>query len=234
MRYDDTTIVLPTYNEEKNIGELVKSLSSALPKVRILVVDDGSRDKTQQIVRGMAKKNSRVSYFNRSALHRPRGLTHSIVDGILMSKTENVIVMDADFQHPINKVPEIKKRLDRADELVVAVRVDVPGWELHRRIISRSLIYVGYGILVARGRTRSGDIFSGYFGVKRKFFDKIYQANKGRFVGEGYKVLFDLLKCLKDGSVRVGEVPYVFNVRKAGESKASIKQGIALFKSFVN
>ncbi|MDE1825230.1 MAG: glycosyltransferase [Candidatus Micrarchaeota archaeon] len=234
MRYNDTTIVLPTYNEEKNIGELVSSLVSALPKIRILVVDDGSKDRTAQIVRKIVVRNHGVSYLNRSAQHRPRGLTHSIVDGIMMSKTKNVIVMDADFQHPIDKIPEIKRKLDEGNQLVVAVRVDVPGWELHRKIISRSLIYLGYGILVVRGRIRSGDIFSGYFGVKRKFFREVYGPNRERFVGEGYKVLFDLLKCLKNGSVKIGEVPYVFNVRKAGESKASLKQGIALFRSFVN
>ncbi|MGI0141460.1 MAG: glycosyltransferase [Candidatus Micrarchaeales archaeon] len=232
-RYNDTTVILPTYNEGKNIGKLVSILLDSYPNISIIVADDGSEDSTQEVVRKISRLYKNVKLLNRSAKGLERGLTNSAVDGILMSSTKYAIVMDADMQHPPKIIAEIKKGLELGNALVVATRKEVPGWEMHRKIISKLLIGVAYVVLVSKGRARCKDIFSGYFGVDRSFFTKTYNKNKHRFVGRGYKILFDLLKCIND-SVRVYEVPFTFNVRTAGESKASAKQVIALFESFTS
>lgn len=234
MEYGDTTIVLPTYNEAKNIGKLVSALLNEYEEINILVVDDGSKDRTSVVVKKIGKFYKNVKFFDRSKEKRPSGLTNSIVDGITMSETKYVIAMDADFQHPIEKIGEIRQSLAKGNKLVIAYREKVPGWALYRKIISKSLIYVAYLVLVLRGKERSKDIFSGYFGVEQKFFARIVASHKNSFVGEGYKVLFDLLKCIRKGSIKIQEVPYTFNVRSAGESKASSRQVIALFKSFIS
>lgn len=234
MDYKDTTIVLPTYNEAKNIGKLASALLDKYPGINVLVVDDGSQDGTLTVVKKIGRLYKNVRSFDRATAKRPRGLTNSIIDGINLSGTKYAIAMDADFQHPVEIVSKIHEALERKNKLVVAVRAKVPGWALHRKIISKTLIYVAYAVLVIRGKERAKDIFSGYFGVERKFFVDIVSSHKKSFVGEGYKVLFDLLKCIKRGSIKMSEVPYTFNVRIAGVSKASSKQVIALFKSFVS
>ncbi|MEM3572230.1 MAG: hypothetical protein QW530_00690, partial [Candidatus Micrarchaeaceae archaeon] len=122
--------------------------------------------------------------------------------------------------------------LESGYDLAVAVRRTVEGWQFYRKLISKALIYVGYLILFVKGKSRCGDIFSGYFGIRRSLFLQIYNENKTRFVGEGYKILFDFLKCVDSGSIKICNVPYSFGLRKSGESKAGLKQGLAVIKSF--
>ncbi len=76
------------------------------------------------------------------------------------------------------------------------------------------------------------DIFSGFFGVRRDMFVDVYDKNRQRFVKEGYKTLFDFLKCVERGRLMIANVPFVFHIREFGKSKASTKQGIAVIKSF--
>ncbi|MEM3554870.1 MAG: glycosyltransferase, partial [Candidatus Micrarchaeaceae archaeon] len=216
--------------EEATIGLLIRYLIREYRGIRIIVVDDGSKDGTKKIVNRFSKRS--VEFFDRHAAHLKRGLTFSIIDGILRAKTKYVIVMDADLQHPPGKIKAIAKCLENGYGLAVATRRTVKGWQLHRKLISKILIYAGYFILSIRGKSKCGDIFSGYFGVKRSMFSYIYKKNKARFVGEGYKALFDLLKCIDKGSIKICDVPYAFGLRKAGGSKAGLKQGLALIKSF--
>lgn len=231
--YSDFTIVLPTLNEEGTIGTLIKELSRRCSGISVIVSDDGSTDGTKRIVTALGK-NSKVAFFDRKAKGLQRGLTASVVDGILNSKTRFTIVMDADLQHPPEVAKKVADMLKAGNGLVVAVRADVKGWELHRKLISKALITLGYGILAARGSERCSDIFSGFFGVNRRLFMETYNANERRFVGGGYKVLYDFLKCERRGSVKVAEVPYSFGLRKFGASKAGFRQGVLLFKSFLS
>jgi len=228
--FEEITVVLPTLNEKETIGKLINAILKNYHKIKIIVADDSSTDGTIGIVERISSKNRNVKLLERRG--KKKGLTASVIDGILASNTKYVIVMDADMQHPFEVIKEIKKKFDEGYNLVVATRASVKNWALYRKIISRLLIYIGYLVLYLEGSVRCGDIFSGYFGIKKELFENVYKANKKRFVGEGYKVLFDFLKCIKSKDARIAEVPYVFHVRSAGSSKAGVKQGIALFKSF--
>ena len=117
-------------------------------------------------------------------------------------------------------------------DLVVANRAKVTNWAAYRKIISRAFMYLGKIILFIGAKETCVDIFSGFFGIRREEFLSVYRKNKHRFVGEGYKVLFDFLKCIDRGTLKIGNVPFVFNIRHFGSSKASVGQGMALLKSF--
>jgi hypothetical protein len=93
---------------------------------------------------------------------------------------------------------------------------------------------MGNAVLRAQGSTTSSDIFSGYFGIEKKYAERIIRNNNKRFVGEGYKFLFDLLKCIPAGKTKIEEVPYIFKARLSGSSKAAIGQGVALLKSYLS
>jgi dolichol-phosphate mannosyltransferase len=230
--YSSFTIVIPTLNEAKNVRNLINSLLLRYKGVRIIIVDDGSKDDTQKLVREMQSRLKGIRLIDRSKkVHK--GLTVSVIDGILESKTKYIIVMDADMQHPLGKVKEIVIRLIEGKTLVVAVRKEFGEWSFYRKVISKSFMILGNCVLYIGGKERCDDIFSGFFGVERKVFSEVYRRNEKRFVRYGYKVLFDFLKCNRRGTLRIAEVPYAFMTRKYGTSKAGFRHGIALLRSFV-
>lgn len=227
--YSDTTVIIPTYNEVGTIGRLSGMLAKAYPGIRIIVSDDGSTDGTIGLVRRTSGKG--VMLLDRKGKGMERGLTGSVVDGILMATTKYVVVMDGDLQHPPEIVEKIRERLAGGRcKLVVGVRERVKDWALYRRLVSKSLIYACYLSLVARNSARCGDVFSGYFGCDRTWISSVIRANRKRYVMYGYKVLYDTLKCMRSDET-VCEVGYTFGARKEGASKAGPKQVAALIRS---
>ncbi len=232
--YSRFTIIVPTLNERGTIGTMIRRIQHEYYGARVIVVDDGSRDGTRGVVRSLEKTGRRVTLIDRQAEGKRRGLTASIIEGISRSKTRYFVVIDADMQHPLEKVRQIAKLLENGHDLAVAERESVTGWALYRKIISKLLILIGTSVLRGAGSATCGDVFSGFFGMRRSLFMRVYGGNRSRFVGYGYKVLFDFLKCVDNGSLRVGSVPYVFHARKHGRSKAGARQAVALLKSFAS
>lgn len=232
--YKDFSVIIPTLNEKRTIGELVRYILRNYRGCKVLVADDGSTDGTKMIVREISKGNKEVALIDRRALGSKKGLTFSVLDGIRRCRTKYAIAIDADMQHPPGKIEEIAARLSRGDDLVVANRASVTDWAPYRKMISKIFMYTGKIMLFIGAKETCVDIFSGFFGVRRDVFVSVYEKNRHRFVGEGYKVLFDFLKCVDRGALRISNVPYAFHIREFGASKASVKQGVALFKSFLS
>jgi dolichol-phosphate mannosyltransferase len=211
------TVILPTLNEEKNIGELVAEISRLCPSAIVIVADDGSRDSTLEIAKKagatvLDRKNEGV-----------KGITASVLDALEKVETLYFVVIDSDFQHPPEKICEIVSELEKGNDLVCARRESVPNWGLHRRIISLGADFLGKTRLTLLGNPVPRDIMSGFFGGRTEFVKASVQKNPKRFVGKGYKVLFDLVKGMKKGEVKIAEVPYVFGMRQRGTSKISMK-----------
>ncbi len=234
MQYNEFTVVLPTLNEGKNIAELISNLKKRYRGVSVIVADDGSKDNTVEEAKRMNKLYGNVKVIERKKLRRDKGLTASVIDGIKECRTKYAVVMDADLQHPYQVVGKIAERLYDGDKITVGIRAEVEDWPFYRKFVSKTLILVGYAVLFVRRSQSCGDIFSGFFGVERDFFLEVYSKNKGRFIGRGFKVLFDLLKCIRRNSVQASDVPYVFRNRKFGESKAGAGQVLDLVRSFVS
>ena len=234
LNYSQFSVVIPTLNEGKSIKVLISILLRSYPKIHITVVDDGSVDNTKTIVLGFAAKNSRISFIDRHSKGLTKGLTGSMIDGLRASNTKYVIFMDGDLQHPITVVGKIATQLGLGNEIVIATRKEFFNKILYRQIISSLFLKVGNVTLAIQRATKSSDAFSGFFGVKREFAMHQLERNKHRFVPEGYKFLFDLLKSTPKGVVKTSEISYLFRTRKYGSSKASLKQGVALIKSFLS
>lgn len=234
MGYSDFTLVIPTFNEEGTIGTLIRKVLAGYRGIKITVVDDGSTDSTKAIVEGLSLRNrGSVRFYDRKKLGRERGLANSMIDGLFGSRTKYVIFMDGDMQHPVHALAGIMSGLRKGGKIVVASRQKIYNPILYRHVISTVLTLMGTAILKAGGRATSSDIFSGYFGLEGGYARRKVKRNRGRFVGEGYKFLFDLLKSTPEGEVEIREVPYTFKARRHGSSKATLRQGVALIKSFV-
>lgn len=121
------SIVIPTFNEEGNIEILYSKLIETLTPLELdefefIFVDDGSQDRSLEIVKKLAIDDPRVKYisFSRNFGHQPAlkaGLDHAQFAG--------VVSLDADLQHPVELIPEMIEKWKNGAEVVYTKRKDV-------------------------------------------------------------------------------------------------------------
>ncbi len=199
---EEFSVVIPTLNEEDNIGEVIDAIKG-ISDPEIIVMDDDSRDNTRDEAR---KRDVKV-------IHRKekRDLSKSVVEGLKAASYDRVVVMDGDGQHPPKKVPEIAEKLEE-DGLVIGCREEVIGnWGLHRRLMSLGAELLVKTLFKSCRRTR--DPLSGFFGIDRDALDL------GKMSPRGYKILAEILVLT---GIRPQEVAYSFHQRQRGRSSIGI------------
>src|SRR5918997_5423368 len=120
------TLVIPTRNEADNVPRLVRELRESLSGIdyRVLFVDD-STDETPEVIRGLVEEDGRVALIHRGDAERHGGLSTAVTTGIeaFAGTSEYTCVMDADLQHPPEKVREMLEFAQSSDaDVVVASR----------------------------------------------------------------------------------------------------------------
>jgi dolichol-phosphate mannosyltransferase len=143
-------IIVPTYNEAENLPKLVSALFSlSLPDLNLLVVDDNSPDGTGNTAEALAAQSSgHIHVLHRSG---KLGLGSAYILGFqhaLSCGAEAVLQMDADFSHPIEKIPELIDSISGCD-FVIGSRY-VPGGELDKNWPFWRKALSGFGNLYAR------------------------------------------------------------------------------------
>ena len=210
----DLAVVVPTYNEKLNVDALVDRLELVLVGLNweVVFVDDDSPDGTADSLRALAQQRPHVRCLLRIGR---RGLSRAVVEGILSTSAPLLAVMDADLQHDEALLPSMLQKLeDEQLDVVVASRYVAGGsvgeWSRGRAQLSRLATRLVDAVI----GTGLSDPMSGYFVVRRTVFESAVR----RLSGEGYKILLDLLASAPS-KPRVGELPYTFRPRTAGESK---------------
>lgn len=214
----DLSIVLPTFNEAKNIVAVLEQLMARLDSVanlhyEIIVVDDDSPDRTWEKAEQVAEIFPQIVVVRRQT---ERGLSTAVIRGWQIARGRVLGVMDADLQHPPEVTEKLWSEIARGADLAIASRHveggGVSDWSLARRIISRCAQLIGLAIL-PEVTARVSDPMSGFFMISR-------EAIAGRELNPlGYKILIEVLG---RGKVRwISEVPYVFRERVEGASKVT-------------
>ncbi len=115
--------VMPAYNEGKNLGALVPQVLQALQalgsQVEIVLINDGSRDDTAQVIQTLCAAHREVVGIN---LSRNFGKEAALTAGIDAARGEVVVLMDSDGQHPVSLVAEMVKRWREGSDVVYAIR----------------------------------------------------------------------------------------------------------------
>ena len=212
------SLIVPTYNESKNIAEMIRHLTELLEgplrgDYELIVVDDDSPDRTWEIARSLTAQYPALRVMRRE---QERGLSSAVIRGWQIARGEVLAVIDADLQHPPEITLELWKEIERGADLTVASRHTGGGgvstWSLSRRVLSRGAQLLGL-MLLPGVLGRVSDPMSGYFMVRRA-------AIGGRTMSPlGYKILIEVIGRGKIGSIV--EIGYVFRERSEGESKVT-------------
>ena len=208
------SVIVPTFNERDNVTTLFRRLEAALAGVafEVVFVDDNSPDGTWEVVRALARDDSRVRCIRRIGR---RGLSGACIEGILASSAPCAAVIDADLQHDETQLPKMLKLLQGGEfDLVVGSRYIEGGsadsFNRQRAGASALATEVAKRVL----RVKIADPMSGFFMIRRDRFEQLAP----QLSTQGFKILLDIVATAR-GQLRVKEIPYTFGSRLHGESK---------------
>ncbi len=222
-RAPELAVIAPAFNERDNIPVLYERLTAALEGIpfELIVVDDNSPDGTAGVVKDMARRLANVRVIHRIGR---RGLSSAVIEGISASAAPYFAVIDADLQHDETVLPRMYAKAAAGADIVVGTRYAgegeaQSGFSAARAAGSRLATQLS-GLVTG---TRLSDPMSGFFLMRREVFDEVAPT----LSKEGFKILLDIIvsatrfRSRHDRELMIGEVPYRFRARQAGESKMS-------------
>jgi polyisoprenyl-phosphate glycosyltransferase len=126
------SIIIPAYNEEDAIAPVVDALRNLALDAEVIVVDDGSTDRTGEIAR----------LHGAVVVRHPanRGYGRSVKDGVQYARSDVIVVSDADGTYPIDKIPELIKKFDEGFDMVVGARQGSEYRESFFKMILRKIL----------------------------------------------------------------------------------------------
>jgi len=176
----DLTVLIPTFNEEDNVGRMIETVDSICRGAgiaeEILVVDDSSRDRTATVVRDLEKDRPNVHLLVRT---RNPGLSQSLYDGMIHAQADLVQCLDCDFSHPPEKIPVFYQNLkSEGYDMVIGSRYvtggEVVNWPFSRRFMSSGAALLGR-LLIPHVK----DSGSGFFAINRKILEDTALSPRG-------------------------------------------------------
>lgn len=213
----ELSIVIPIFNEEKNILPLTKKIIKTLKnyKFEITFVDDSSLDDSRKILKKLKKK---YLFFKPIFRSGKRDLSKSCISGIKKTKYSKILIMDGDLQHDPKYIPSMYEKLnDNKLDIVIGTRKlfepNNKGLSETRRYVSIFLIFC-FKIF----NIKTKDPMSGFF----MFDKKIYLKNQKFFFGKGFKILADFLINCKQ-TLKTQDVDINFNRRYNSKSKMNYR-----------
>jgi dolichol-phosphate mannosyltransferase len=215
-------VSLATYNERDNLAPLIWEVQKTLPSAAVLVIDDNSPDGTGRLADELAARNPSIH-----VLHRPGklGLGTAILAAMRYAMERGYdycINMDADFSHHPRYLPALVAGMDRHDVMIGSRYVPGGGtenWPLSRRLISRSVNALVRLLMRLHPRDCSG-------AYRCYRVSKLREARLDQMVSRGYSFQQEVLYRCRRAGCRLGEVPIIFENRRAGASKVNLHEAV--------
>lgn len=226
--HPDLSIIIPTFNEEENIQDTIQKISHTLRLTstlfEIIVVDDSSTDKTQQIVIDLIARRYPVVLVTRT---KDPGLSQSVLEGINRARGSVVVVTDADLSHDTTLIPSMYNEIKTNNfDIIIGSRYikggGIKDWPLKRRIISWGATFLSKILF-----PQITDPVSGFFAIKKDIV-----LHTPHIVPKGYKILLEFLGKCRWYTCK--EIPYIFQNRQRGHSKLKTSTMINFVKQLIN
>ncbi|NCQ40444.1 MAG: polyprenol monophosphomannose synthase, partial [Cyanobacteria bacterium] len=186
------SLVIPTYNESKNIPTIIQKLTQLLDsripqQYELIIVDDNSPDKTWEVALDLMPIYPQLRVMRRT---EEKGLSTAVIRGWQVAKGEVIGVIDADLQHPPETLLNLWEKIEQGADLAIGSRHveggGVSDWSATRRFLSRGAQTLGLVILPGV-IGRISDPMSGYFLVRRRC---LFGCTLSPL---GYKILIEVL-----------------------------------------
>jgi dolichol-phosphate mannosyltransferase len=220
----DLTVIIPTRNEAGNVEPLLERIGPVISNLsaEVIFVDDSTDDTPDVVLGARSGFSHAIRLIHREPEQRVGGLGGAVLEGMREAHGHWLIVMDGDLQHPPELFPKLfQKALDERLDLVLASRYCDGGksesFSVTRSILSRGSTYAAKALFPKRLH-HVDDPMTGFFLVRRSALNlDILHPN-------GFKILLEIVT--RTPNLRVGSVPFEFGERHAGESKASLREGM--------
>ncbi|MFA6236796.1 MAG: polyprenol monophosphomannose synthase [Bacteriovorax sp.] len=226
LPFNETLIIIPTYNEIDNVEKIVRTLFVLYPNISILIIEDGSPDGTTEAVRGLMKNYTNLSIIERKS---KLGLGTAYITGFkwaLERSYQYIFEMDCDFSHDPLQITDLLKEAIQND-LVIGSRykdgMRIVNWPLRRLILSyMASLYTRLitGIPVY-------DTTSGFKCFKRSALESL---NFEKIISNGYAFQLEINYKIWAKGLKIVEVPIIFYERRDGQSKM---ESIIIFEAMI-
>ncbi len=212
-------VVIPTYNENDNVKNIIEAVMKAEPRISVLIVDDNSPDGTAAIVKEMMKTCDKIHLLERPG---KMGLGTAYCDGFQYALDRGfdiIMEMDADFSHNPDDIPRFLKEIQDND-LVIGSRyksgVNVVNWPLRRLILS-------YGANLYTRIITGLPIFDATGGFKCFRAEVLSQIDLKKIKSNGYGFQIEMNYRLWKLGAKIKEISIIFIDRRSGVSKMNRK-----------
>ncbi|HJP19396.1 MAG TPA: glycosyltransferase [Nitrospinota bacterium] len=175
----DISVVIPIYNEAKNIRELydrlLASITSISPRYELIFIDDGSTDNSFKVLKDLRSKDKKISILK---FTRNFGQQSAVLAGFKRCQGKTIVQLDADLQNPPEEIPKLIRKLDEGYDIVSGIRKNRQDFFL-REICSSFLAFLVSKLM---GKNISLDI-SSFRVMRRSVIEKIKQCkDKSKFL----------------------------------------------------
>jgi dolichol-phosphate mannosyltransferase len=228
--FDQSLVIIPTYNEALNVHSMIERLFHLYPDISVLIIDDNSPDKTAGVVEGLQYQYPSLFLLKREG---KLGLGTAYLAGFkwaLARDFEYIAQMDCDFSHDPSDIKHLIDALRKAD-LAIGSRycgneMRTKDWPIHRlalSFIASFLFRIFTGMKVK-------DMSGGFKAFRKTTLEKINMKN---IVSRGYVFQFEINYKVHSLGCKIVEVPIIFYQRLLGVSKMNSGIMVEAIKVFI-
>lgn len=220
------SIIIPAYNESLRLGATLEAILAYAKQKRweweLIVVDDGSRDNTKEIVQAYIQKNSRVRLLENPG---NRGKGYSVRNGMLQGKGEILLFSDADLSSPIDEAEKLFMAIHNGADIAIGSRWLNPTLltrkqPIYRRVLSR-IFNISLRLVL---RLKFKDTQCGFKAFSRQSAQAIFPPQKVERWGFDPEIIYVAQRL----GFRIAEVPVRW-AHSAGTRLHPIRDGIHAF-----
>ena len=218
------SVIIPTYNEEKNIVNMAKAIRELYPDFYIFFMDDTSTDRSKELIEELNDPKTKLVTRDPN----DRGLAISCFQGIVECGTDYFMTIDCDFQHPPSALGDMYAKMEEGYDLCVGTRNDRFALGFVRWVGSWAFNIMADLYLFRLRKSITTDVMSGLYAGRCDVFVPVIKEHWNDVERKGWKVLMDLLK-YGPRDLKISTIKYDFGKRAAGESHISPKVVVTTF-----